>query len=118
MIITKKESFNGQPLYILSRTADYTKDAINGYYLPYLQQFVEATERGDYFAVFDLSVKGLSGNDKTPVLYSKDIFTAWKESEKQQEYTDVKGLARVRIITAKELKNLKRALKDKLTCLD
>jgi hypothetical protein len=71
MQIHDEININNEPIYILSRTADKTKDAINSFHRPWLEQLKNHAENGGWFYTYSQN-ENINGFVK--VYASQDVF--------------------------------------------
>lgn len=72
MIIQETISFDNRPIFILSKTQDKTKDAIDSFHRPWLEQLKKHAESGGFFYTVspDEIINGLC-----KIYTSQDLFT-------------------------------------------
>lgn len=74
--LTCRKSYDGRDLFIMSKTENITIDAIDAYYLPYLERLREHAKKGGFFYTYAKKEYVYYGSEKLVKIYaSKDIFT-------------------------------------------
>lgn len=73
--LTCRKSYDGRDLFIMSKTENITIDAIDAYYLPYLEMLRDHAKKGGYFYTYGKEVVYLNGEQLLKIYASKDVFT-------------------------------------------